>query len=298
MRLFSTETNCESSSTIKIALCQILVTEDKSRNIKEAEEQIKIAANSGAKIVSLPECWNSPYATSSFPQYAEVVPAAGCTPQEDLSPSIYKLCQIARQNGVYLIGGSVPERDGEKLYNTCVIISPSGEIIGKHRKMHLFDIDVPGKIKFKESDTLSSGNEVTVVETEYGKIGVGICYDIRFPELALLMRQRGCSIFFYPGAFNTVTGPAHWELLQRARATDNQVFVATVSPARNPASTYQAWGHSSVVNPWGEVIATTEHEPAIVFADLDLSKVQEIRQSIPVSFQKRVDVYEVLDKVK
>jgi len=117
----------------------------------------------------------------------------------------------------------------------------------------LFDIDVPGKITFKESDTLSPGDNLTIIDSPWGKIGVGICYDIRFPELAMLMREKGVGLMVYPGAFNTTTGPLHWELLQRARAVDNQVFVATASPARNPDSSYQAWGHSSLISPWGEV---------------------------------------------
>mmetsp|Transcript_33903 Transcript_33903/g.44721 ORF Transcript_33903/g.44721 Transcript_33903/m.44721 type:complete len:419 (-) Transcript_33903:343-1599(-) len=295
-RMASNEGVADDFNKVKIALCQLMVGENKDKNIIEAEERVSEAAEAGAKIISLPECWNSPYATTSFPEYAELVPALGETPNAEMSPSVTKICQMAEKFGVYLIGGSVPERDGEQIYNTCVVASPSGRIVGKHRKMHLFDIDVPGKITFKESDTLTGGDAVTVVETEYGKIGIGICYDIRFPELALVMRQRGCSIFIYPGAFNTVTGPAHWELLQRARAVDNQVFVATCSPARNPDSSYQAWGHSTVVNPWGEVLATTEHDPDIVYAELDLAAISGFRQSIPVSFQKRHDIYEVIHK--
>ena len=113
------------------------------------------------------------------------------------------------------------------------------------------------------------GNNFTVFDTPYCKIGVGICYDMRFPELADVMRQQGAEMLIYPGAFNTTTGPAHWELLQRARAVDNQLWVATASPARNPASTYQAWGHSSLINPWGEVVATTGHDQDIVYGEVD-----------------------------
>lgn len=172
-----------------------------------------------------------------------------------------------------------------------MIFSPSGDILAKHRKMHLFDIDIPGKITFKESDTLSAGDSLTMFDTPYGKCGVGICYDMRFPHLAMLMRDAGCKMLFYPGAFNMTTGPAHWELLQRARALDTQSYVATISPARNPDSGYQAWGHSTVVNPWGEVEATTVERPAIVYADLALARVEEVRAQIPVSVQWRKDIY-------
>jgi omega-amidase len=155
----------------------------------------------------------------------------------------------------------------------------------------LVDIDIPGKQTFRESDTLTAGNQVTVFETPFCKIGVAICYDIRFPELAEKMRKAGAEMFVYPGAFNTTTGPMHWELLARARAVDNQLYVACVSPSRNPDSKYQAWGHSSLVNPWGDVTATCDHTDAILVENVDLTKVREMRQSIPTSSQKRFDLY-------
>jgi omega-amidase len=236
--------------------------------------------------------------------------------------------------------GSYPERDGDKVYNTCVSFGPSGDIMAKYRKMHLFDIDVPGGITFKESDTLSAGNELAIlggicvfsrvmvsgyqlvyvplyrgIDTVYGKIGLGICYDLRFAHLSLLYAAKGCSMLVFPGAFNTTTGPLHWELLIRARALDSQVFVAACSPARNLGPGYPAWGHSTVVNPWGEVIATTSHHPTTVFADIDLGIVDStrwvtgvgsacgtshllilsafvsFRAQIPVTSQRRTDLY-------
>jgi omega-amidase len=193
---------------------------------------------------------------------------------------------------VYKYAGSIPERDAAgKIYNTCVVYGPDGELLAKHRKMHLFDIDIPGKITFRESDTLTAGEDLTTFDTPYGKCGIGICYDIRFPYLAMLLRQAGCRMLFYPGAFNTTTGPAHWELLQRARAIDTQCYVATISPARNPDSKYQAWGHTTAVNPWAEVIATTDEHPSIVYADYDLARIDEIRSQIPVGVQLRTDLY-------
>jgi len=169
-------------------------------------------------------------------------------------------------------------------------------LVAKHRKVHLFDIDISGKITFKESETLAGGDAITVFDTPWGKVGVGVCYDLRFPEMASVMRQRGAKILVYPGAFNTTTGPLHWELLQRARANDTQSFVLTASPARGDDPTeYQAWGHSSAVDPWGAVIATTNHHPDIVMADLDLCQVDEVRQSIPISFQSRNDLYTIAD---
>jgi len=205
--------------------------------------------------------------------------------------------ELAKELGVYIVAGSIPERDGDKLYNTCLVASPEGKFVAKHRKVHLFDIDIPGKMTFKESDTLTGGQSVTVFDSPYGKIGLGICYDIRFPEYAQVMASEGAKIFIYPGAFNTTTGPAHWELLQRARALDNQAYVLTCSPARNPESTYQAWGHSSAISPWGEVLATTEHSPALVFAELNLDRIDEVRNQIPIRKQKRTDLYQLPTKV-
>ena len=128
-------------------------------------------------------------------------------------------------------------------------------MIEKFRKIHLFDIDIPGKITFKESDVLTGGNKRSSFNIGDVKIGVGICYDIRFAELALKYRREGCDILVYPGAFNMTTGPAHWSKLQVSRALDNQVYVMTASPARDLEADYHAWGHSMVVNPWGVVEA-------------------------------------------
>ena len=280
-----------SANKARVALCQIKVGSDKESNIEIARDAMKRAKVGGAELIILPECWNCPYSTASFPTYAEIVPPSGFPVNIQSSPSISMLCSEAKALGTWVVGGSVPERDGDKLYNTCIIANPEGQIVGKHRKVHLFDIDVPGKIRFKESDALSGGSSLTVVDTPWGKVGVGICYDIRFPELSIVMRKEGCKIMVFPGAFNMVTGPAHWELLQRARAVDNQVFVATCSPARDSSAGYIAWGHSMVVNPWGEVIASATEKEEVIFADLDMEKVGSVRESVPYWTQKRHDVY-------
>jgi len=162
--------------------------------------------------------------------------------------------------------------------------------------MHLFDIDVPGKIRFQESDTLSPGNQLMIFDTEWCKIGVGICYDIRFHELAALYAQKGCKVLCYPGAFNMTTGPAHWELLIRSRSLDNQVYTAGVSPARDEKATYVAWGHSTLANPWGEVVVTTGEGEAVLYSDVDLGLQDNIREQIPISKQKRHDIYQVVEK--
>lgn len=276
-----------------------MVSTDKKANLSSAREKIDQAAEAGARIVTLPECFQSPYATDQFEEYSEEIPSNLSRCNETDHPSMYMLRKAAMENEIYLIGGSVPERDGKKIFNTSVVVDPNGEMIAKHRKVHLFDIDVKGGQRFKESDTLSAGNSMTsfvakVSDKVSVKIGLAICYDIRFPEMLQLMRQDGCQMLVFPAAFNTTTGPLHWELLLRARAVDQQCFVVAASPARNPESGYQAWGYSSVIDPWGKVVAggdEIQERPGTIFADIDLSQVDSIRESIPVGYQRRKDLY-------
>jgi len=288
-----------STNKLRMGLCQVSVGKDKAQNILNVRRCLEQAKDGGAQMAVLPECWNSPYSTASFPAYAEPVPAVGATSVDaNTSPSTHMLVSAAVETGMWIVGGSVPERHvaqegAEQLFNTCVVVNPAGQIVGKHRKVHLFDIDVPGRITFKESDCLTGGDRITVVDTPWGGVGVAICYDMRFPELAIVMREMGAKVLLYPGAFNMVTGPAHWELLQRARAVDNQCFVATCSPARDesPGAGYVAWGHSTVVSPWGEVVQKAAEGQEVIFADLDLSETETMRQNIPCFAQKRTDLY-------
>eukprot|EP01100_Stratorugosa_tubuloviscum_P002939 TRINITY_DN169_c2_g2_i5.p1 TRINITY_DN169_c2_g2~~TRINITY_DN169_c2_g2_i5.p1 ORF type:complete len:346 (+),score=152.66 TRINITY_DN169_c2_g2_i5:97-1134(+) len=304
----------------RFAGCQTLVGSDKLENLKIAESLIIEAVQNGAKMIALPECFNCPYSNDSFKLYAE---------QDNIqtSQTLKFLSNQALKHQIYLIGGSIPEIESEivespeivesseiveskigeivesenlsksKYYNTCYVFDPNGNKIAKHRKVHLFDINIPGKITFQESLTLSQGNQITFFDSEFGRIGIGICYDIRFSQYANALSQIGCNFICYPGAFNLTTGPAHWELLQRARALDNQIYISAISPARNPSSSYQAWGHSTVVDPWGTVIATCDHNQQIIYADIDFNKLNEIRQQIPITKQKRNDLYSLQFKI-
>ena len=293
---------------LRVALCQFHVTDDKELNIQTCASYLDRAAVKGAALVVLPEIWNSPYAVSAFGDFAETLPEPQATSCIH-SPSAEMVRLKAIKHKMWIVGGSIPERVNDVLYNTCLVFDPSGAVVAKHRKVHLFDIDVPGKISFLESETLCEGSTVTTFDTPWCTIGVGICYDIRFPEYAMLLTQKlGCQILVFPGAFNMTTGPAHWELLQRARAVDNQCFVLTASPARTALEQdkcddkhskyphYTAWGHSTAIAPWGDVIATTDEKAGIVVADLDLSKVTEMRRAIPTSIQKRTDLYRLVDR--
>lgn len=282
---------------LRVGLCQFPVTADTAQNHQTAADYVQLAVEKGAQLVVLPEIWCSPYATAAFPEYAEDLPEIG---QQPSSPSSRILWELALKHKIWLVGGSVPEKDGDKIYNTCLVFDPQGTIVAKHRKVHLFDIDVPGGITFFESETLSPGETISHFTTPWSEVGLGICYDIRFPEYAMILAQQyDCKVLIYPGAFNLTTGPAHWELLQRARALDNQCYVVTASPARSedPGTGkyphYTAWGHSTVVSPWGDVVATTDEQPGVVVADLDLARVDEVRASIPIGKQKRTDMYQL-----
>ncbi|KAK6912846.1 Carbon-nitrogen hydrolase [Dillenia turbinata] len=281
----------------KVGLCQLAVTADKERNIAHARKAIEEAAQKGAQLVLLPEIWNGPYSNSSFPVFAEDIDAGG-----ELSPSTAMLSEVSRRLKITIVGGSISERSGDHLYNTCCVFNTEGKLIAKHRKIHLFDIDIPGKITFQESKTLTPGETPTIVDTEVGRVGIGICYDMRFQELAMLYAARaslsslrGAHLLCYPGAFNMTTGPLHWELLQRSRATDNQLYVATCSPARDAEAGYVAWGHSTLVGPFGEVLATTEHEEAIIISEIDYSLVEMRRTYLPLQKQRRGDLYQLVD---
>ncbi|XP_056846554.1 omega-amidase, chloroplastic isoform X2 [Raphanus sativus] len=234
--------------------------------------------------------WNTPYARGSFRAFAEDIDAGG-----DASPSTAMLSDVSKRLGITIVGGSIPEKSGGRFYNTCCVFGSHGELLAKHRKIHLFDIDIPGKITYMESRTFTAGETPTVVDTDVGRIGIGICYDIRFQELAMMYAARGAHLLCYPGAFNMTTGPLHWELLQRARATDNQLYVATCSTARDYGSCYVAWGHSTLVGPFGEILATTEHEEAIIIAEIDYSFLDQRRSNLPLNKQRRGDLYQLVD---
>lgn len=272
---------------VRIALCQMNVVDDKKANLKKAGSLIADSADHNADFIVLPEMFNCPYSNDKFVEYGE---------NEHDSCTLNTISQLAESYNVYILAGSIPEREGDKLYNTSYLFDKTGSIIAKHRKMHLFDIDVKGRITFKESDVLTAGDEFTIADTDFGRIGIGICYDVRFVELARIMAEKGAEILFYPGAFNQTTGPAHWELLFRSRALDNQVFCIGVAPALNIDASYHSYGHSIAVNPWGEVIAQAGEKEELVICEIDLSEIKKVREELPVLKNKRKDLYEVIEK--
>jgi len=276
----------------KLALIQLASGADKAANLTHARAKVLEAAKAGASMIVLPECFNSPYGCQYFPKYAETILPS--PPSKEKSPSWHMLSSIAAETKTYLIGGSIPELvpETKSYYNTSLVFSPTGKLIASHRKTHLFDIDIPGKITFRESEVLSPGNKVTIIDLpEYGKIGLAICYDVRFPELATIAARKGAFMLIYPGAFNTTTGPMHWKLQAQARAMDNQVYVAMCSPARDMEATYHAYGHSMTVNPNAEVLCEAAESEETIYADIDGAKIEETRKGIPLYTQRRFDVY-------
>ncbi|MBQ5814282.1 MAG: carbon-nitrogen hydrolase family protein [Clostridia bacterium] len=268
---------------MKVAMLQVPVGFDKQKNIIHAMAAVEWAAGNGADIAVLPEMWNCPYSNKYFPDYAE----------EGIGESRAAMSDTAKRLSIYLVGGSIPEREDGKVYNTAFVYDREGREIARHRKVHLFDIDVKGGQRFFESETFTAGNEVTLFDTEWGRMGLCICFDMRFPELSRIMSLEGAKAVFVPAAFNMTTGPAHWETMFRQRAVDNQLFTIGVSPARDENGVYVAYGNSIVVDPWGSVIARMDGAANRMVVDIDLKRVDDIRAQLPLMSARREDVYKI-----
>lgn len=267
---------------IKVAAIQMPTVTDKMQNVRTAGIYLEKIKDEKPDFVILPEMFCCPYQTQNFPVYAE----------EESGPVWQQLSEYAKQYGIYLIGGSMPEKDAEgKVYNTSYIFDRQGKQIGKHRKVHLFDIDVTGGQTFKESDTLTAGDHDTVFDTEFGRMGVMLCFDIRFPELARMMVNEGAKAIFVPAAFNMTTGPAHWELSFRTRALDNQIYMIGCAPMRDESAGYISWGHSIVTDPWGRVIDMLDEKEGVLLTELDLDYEEQVREELPLLKSRRKDMY-------
>ena len=269
---------------IKIAAIQMSTVADKMENVRTVKAYLEKIKDENPDFVILPEMFCCPYQTENFPIYAE----------KEGGPVWQQLSGYAKQYGIYLIGGSMPEKDAEgNVYNTSYIFDREGKQIGKHRKVHLFDIDVKGGQTFKESDTLTAGDSDTVFDTEFGKIGVMLCFDIRFPELSRMMVNDGAKVIFVPAAFNMTTGPAHWELSFRTRALDNQIYMVGWAPARDVSAGYISWGHSIVTDPWGRVTGMLDENEGILLAELDMDYEEQVREELPLLKSRRKDIYQL-----
>lgn len=269
--------------TISIALCQIKVTPDKEMNLEKALNFIAAAAKVNADIAVLPEIFNAPYQPDIFYQYAEPYPG----------PSTDIMARAAKQYKIAVAAGSIIEKDEDLLYNSSYFFDCQGQLLARHRKTHLFDVDMPGQISFKESSTLTAGNGITLFEYKNIKFGLMVCYDCRFPELARILALEGAQVIIMPGNFNLTSGPMFWELILRARAVDNQVYMVAVSAARNEKPSYQSWGHSLVVNPWGNILVEADEKEAMLLQTIDISEIARVREEMPLLKHRRTDLYEL-----
>ncbi len=255
------------------AAVQLNAGADKAANLEKAESFVRVAATSGARLIVLPEVflWRGPQGGELA--IAEDIPGAATT----------RLCALAKQLNVYLIAGSILERiDGNRrVYNTSILIEPSGEIRARYRKIHLFDIDLEGSVSIRESDTRLGGDSVVSVSTPLGTICMSVCYDVRFPELYRRSALDGAEIIAVPAAFTAKTGAAHWELLVRARAVENLAYVIAPNQIGAGTAGIASFGHSMIVDPWGQPLARAGEEEGVIVAEIDREYQRQLRRQLP-----------------
>jgi predicted amidohydrolase len=259
---------------MRAAAIQLNSNEDRRRNLEQADRLVRAAAGDGATLVVLPEKFNVLGTDEQMERAAE--PLDG--------PSLTWARELARELRIDLVAGSIAERrpDRDKLSNTSVHIGPDGEQRALYRKIHMFDV-VVGGIEYRESATEEPGEEIALSQAADGtRLGLTVCYDLRFPELYRILAVRGARIITIPAAFTRVTGLAHWEILVRARAIENQAFVVAADQCgTHPPGDKHSFGGSLIVDPWGEVLARAGDEPGFVAADLDLARQDEVREQLP-----------------
>ena len=273
-----------SEQQLRLGLCQLRTELDSEATMQKAAAMVRQAAEKGAQIVVLPEMFNTPYASACFKAALK----------RGHSEAAAAMSAWAKDNGVLLVGGSVPEVEDGRLYNTCFVFDEEGRQLARHRKVHLFEVDLPG-MRFSERVNFTEGAEITTFPTRWGTMGAAICFDIRFPELFRAMAVRGAKIVFLPAQFNMVTGPVHWQLSLRARAVDNEMFMAACSAARYEGFQYECWGHSLVADPYGQILAEADETEQILLADVDLGRIDEVRAQLPTFLHLRRDVYAVAE---
>jgi deaminated glutathione amidase len=256
--------------------------EDVSENIRVAERLLSSAAGRGADLASLPEVFTYHGRSSRQREMAEPIPG----------PASDRLAEAARRHGMWVLGGSILEADGDRLYNTSLLFDRAGEQVARYRKIHLFDVELSSEPSQRESKTYTPGDEIVTADTEFARVGLSICYDLRFPELYRGLVARGAEVLLVPSAFTQETGVAHWEVLLRARAIENEAFV--VAPAQwgtwgGPGRERRCHGNSMVVDPWGRVLERGPEEGTdVVVADLDFAELRRVRQRLPVLQHRRL----------
>lgn len=262
---------------MNVIVLQNKVAEHISDSIDGVYAQIEQANIKQVDFIVLPEMFMSPYDLNSFQKNSQTL-------ADDV---ILFLSNLAREYQAYVIGGSIPFEQEGKLYNTSFVFNRSGKIILRYDKMYLFEVTYPDGSTFRERDVLEAGDIPGVFDTEFGKMGLMICFDIRFPELADRIAKQGVKAIFVPAAFNTFTGPLHWHTTFRARAIDNQLFVIVASPSRDSFGDYEVYGHSMIVSPLGKIIKELNEAPDIIETEIDLGEVEHARNVIPIIKNKR-----------
>jgi predicted amidohydrolase len=266
---------------LRAAAVQLNSNADKARNLATAERLVRAAAANGAELVALPEKWNLLGAGEEL--------IAGAEPLD--GPSLSAARGWARDLGIHLLAGSIAERgEGEKAANTSVLIGPDGEDLAVYRKIHMFDVDAGG-VSYRESEHEQPGSEIVTGPVGEPIVGLSVCYDLRFPELFRILALRGARIFTVPSAFTATTGRDHWEVLLRARAIENQVFVIAPNQVGAAAPHFESFGHSAIVDPWGKVLAMAPDEECFVAAELDLAAQDRVRGSLPSLANRRPHAY-------
>ena len=266
---------------MRIALCQTNCGEDIAANEEQVFGLLERAAGEGVDLVALPEVWPRQGSAKLIREAAEPVPG----------PRIDRLSAFASQHRVWVHGGSVLERDGDHVYNTSALFDREGEPVATYRKIHLFDADPPGAVPSRESSAFSAGDQVVTAETEFGRVGLSICYDVRFPELYRALVMQGATVLFVPAAFRYETGVDHWTPLLRARAIEDQAFVIAAAQWGTwgpPGRERRNYGHSLVADPWGRLIAEAPDGVGVTLAELDLAEVGRVREMLPALRHRRL----------
>jgi predicted amidohydrolase len=263
------------------AVVQMTSTSDVAGNLAQAERWIREAAARGAQLVATPENTSYLGPHEAKARLAEPLDGGTCS----------GFAALARELRIHLLLGSFPEvgPDPRRSFNTSVLFGPDGDRLAVYRKIHLFDVDVPGGVRFRESETVAPGEEVVVADTALGRIGMSVCYDLRFGELYRALVARGTEILAVPSAFTATTGRAHWEPLLRARAIESQAYV--LAPGQqgrhDDGGLRESHGHSMIVDPWGEVVAEAAGGPGIALATIDSARIAAVRRAIPVTEHRR-----------
>ncbi|HTN73883.1 MAG TPA: carbon-nitrogen hydrolase family protein [Pirellulaceae bacterium] len=268
-------------ATLRVAVIQLRATLDVAANLAQAERLVREAAAGGAQLVVLPELFQA------YGRLPEVIKLAEAIP----GPTSTLLCALARECQITLVGGSFGERTAHdpRGYNTSLLIDPAGEIMARYRKLHLFDVDLPGQVTVKESDSMLPGEEVVATSTRLGVIGQAICYDLRFPELFRALSQRGAELICVPSAFTATTGRDHWEVLLRARAIENQCYFLASNQYGEHAPGSTSYGGSLIIDPWGEVLARGPLDrDAVLFAELHEERIKQVRARLPALQHRRM----------